>query len=342
MSGWSFERVPLIETKNFKKLIKELKKKRYSDGILWKIVFAGKDFFWELFWLFDVKASYFKYIYRKNILKTKPVEPDHNLEVHLLACGRDFLNAIWAIKSLSYFSNLQFKTVIHDDGTLSEIQKKTFSQHFKGGQIIETKDADREMKENLKNYKYLSIYRKKKKFYCSKKLLDPLFFSRTEQIILLDSDILFFNEPEEVLRHLKNKKSFYTSDIKSAYTHDIGQLKTITNINVQEKINAGLIYLNKTEYLASLSFLEAFFKKMDAMNFDGDINRLEQTAHAIILSKIKANRLSVNYRMSKEKLTNKAISYHFVNDGFRSRMYKVGLAKLKAENFLNKFNEKIN
>ncbi len=339
MTSGRFYRINTI-TSLMKRIIKELKKKRYSDGILWRILFIGKDLLWNLFCLLDIKASYYKYIYTKNILNTKPVDADPEIELHHLTCAKDFLNSIWAIKSFHYFSELKFRTVIHDDGTLSKNQKRIFGQHFTGGEIIEKKYADLQMKEKLRNFNYLSKNREDKKFYCALKLLDPVFFSRSDHIILLDSDILFFNKPEEILNHIKTRQSFFNSDFQNAYSHTIKQLKKITKIDILEKINAGLIYFNKTDYLKHLSLIETFFKKIDPMNMNEGINRREQTAHAILLSKIKAKRLSANYQISNQKMKKDTISYHFVNNGFRHRMYKIGLARLKSADFIIKFNEK--
>ena len=284
---------------------------------------------------------YYKQIYRKRILFSKPIICNNGseFEVHIVTSQKDFLDAIWCLKTFYHYSGLRPKLVIHEDGTLSANGIKMFLKHFVNCRIIRRRDADEDMKHLLANYKYSKKNRLNKDFFCALKLFDGFYYASTDKLLLLDSDILFFKKPNEMIEYIEEGTPFFNSDYQNAYVIPVRELNKILGVDILPRVNAGLMFLRKGYYISNLNFIENYFEKMKNVIQPRDINRHEQTLNAILLSKCKAVRLNENYQISKTLITDKTICHHFVNDGSRDNFYNEGLKHLKLNKFLKEFNK---
>jgi hypothetical protein len=287
----------------------------------------------------DARLEYYKKIYRRGILFSKPVKCGSlDFEIHIVTCKNHLLNAIWCLKTFYYYSGLRPKLVIHDDGSLGEKDIKELLKHFVNCRIIKRKDADKELNQFLSNYKYTQKARSYKTFFCCLKFFDAFYYAEAEKILVLDSDILFFKKPSEMIEYIKEDKPFFNSDYQNAYARPARELSAIMGMDILPKVNAGLTFLRKEWCINNLDFMENYFEK--AQNFRKGLNdnRHEQTLSAFLLSKYKAIRLNENYQISAKPITGQTISHHFCTDGSRKNFYKQGLRYLKQNRFLQKFN----
>ncbi len=293
-----------------------------------------------------IRHYYYREIYRRKILSTEPVVCDSNgdFEIHILTSKKDFLNAVWCLKTFYYYSRTRPQLVIHEDGTLDASDIKSGFKHFPNCGIIRRSDADRDLQHFLAGFKYSRKNRLRKDFYCAIKLFDVFYYAQAERLLLLDSDILFFRNPTEIIENIQADKPFFNSDYQDAYSKPPRVLGKILGIEITPKINAGLMFLRKEHYVSNLDVIEYYFEKMEEIAGDIDINRHEQTLHAILLSKCGAVRLSQNYQISRRHaISDKTVSHHFVADGSGSRIdfYREGLRYHRSKGFLKRFNRKI-
>jgi hypothetical protein len=223
---------------------------------------------------------------------------------------------------------------VHGDGTLSNRSIEIVSKHFVNAKIIRRDDADAQMQGFLKGHTHLQKFRSKKDFHCALKLLDILFYSTGEQILVLDSDILFFKYPNQIIDGIEQEKPFFNSDYQSAYVKGASKLFKAQNISLLPNVNAGLLFLNKVFYLNHLSFMDEYFAKVASYPPPRNINVHEQTLHAIMMSKSNATRLGENYQISRTDIGKETVGHHFVNDGSRDRFYTDGLRHLEKNNFI--------
>jgi hypothetical protein len=293
-----------------------------------------------------IRHYYYRDVYRRKILSTKPVvcESNSEFEIHVLTSKKDFLNAVWCLKTFYYYSKTRPGLVIHGDGTLGASDIKAGFKHFQNCRIIRKNDADRDMRDFLAEFKLCRRNRLRKDFYCAIKLFDPLYYSRSERLLLLDSDVLFFSKPKEIVENIQADKSFFNSDYQNAYSHPPEVLEKILGMKVLPKVNAGLMFLHKQYYVDNLDFVEYYFEKVDEVVTGATINRHEQTVQAILLSKCGAVRLSEQHQISrKHPISDKTVSHHFVADGSGSRIdfYREGLRRHRSNGFLTKFNREM-
>ena len=126
--------------------------------------------------------EYYKKVYSKEILFSKPIICDENseIELHILTCSLDLLSAMWSLKTFYHYSELRPKLVIHDDGSLSTSNNlKIFLKHFKNSNFIKRKDADINLKKYLKDYKFCSKFRFEGLLF-SIRLFDYFYYSKSK------------------------------------------------------------------------------------------------------------------------------------------------------------------
>jgi hypothetical protein len=284
-----------------------------------------------------VMWAYYKTIFLRNILKTKPIvcDKEGQFELHTLACEQDFLNSLWALKTFYYFAELRPPLVIYDDGSLTEASLAAFAEHFPGCRIVGRDRFDRDMEHFLKAYPISLSYSRMRSFYCALKLFGPMYYPQSEYVLSLDSDVLFFKRPGELLRHIENGTAFYNNDYQDAYSYPVDFLKNRLKVEVGHKINSGLTYLAKRDFAGSMDLVESYFGMVaETSKSRGPPSWHEQTATAMLLSTAGAEPLSDDYQISRTPVTDRTISHHFVRGSSRANFYSAGLRRLKEARFI--------
>jgi len=274
---------------------------------------------------------------RESILRTNPMvcEADGPLELHTLVCESDVVNALWALKSLFHFGEIRPRLIIYDDGSLSDVAIDTFLRHFLNCQIVRRDTFHREMEDFLKPYGTSLEYSRKESFYCALKLFGPMCYARSQYVLYMDSDVLFFQKPGEMLKYIENGTPFYMSDYQDAYSHPVEVLNGLLRTNLAHKINAGLFHVASRDFAGNMALVESYFEEVSKFDSKGCIlNRHEQTLAAILLSRANAVRLSSDYQISKEAVTATTVSHHFVNDGSRADFRAIGVRRLASAGFI--------
>ena len=193
---------------------------------------------------YNQEIQYYKDVYRKKILYSKPIvcDKDSKIELHILTCKEDLLNTLWSLKTFYYYSELRPRLIIHDDGTLTNNEINIYFKHFVNHKLIKRKEADIALRKYLRNYKFSQKYRFDNHKVHSIKLLDSLLCSETKQIMIHDSDILFFKKPSQIISCIKNKRGFFMSDYKNSYSLSMNHLNNLFNMKLRNNINSGIIY----------------------------------------------------------------------------------------------------
>ncbi len=251
--------------------------------------------------------------------------PEAEYSIHMVTCHKHVDMAMWCLKSFSYYAEQTPPFTIHDDGTLTKNDKELLRNQLKPCTVIDKSESDKTMNETLRTYPHCRQMRAKSEFYCALKLFDPSVYTQTDVIVLIDSDILFFQRPSELINCVKRGKPCFNSDYQDAYAVPAEELRRRLNINVLSKVNAGLVVLRRVDY--DLNFMERYFACFSSPI--RDVNRHEQTLHALLLSRSEAHRLSNSYQISRQRISTTTVSHHFVNDGSRAYFYTKGVRKLK-------------
>jgi hypothetical protein len=264
---------------------------------------------------------------RPRILRTPPVKgtDDKTAEIHVLTSDGDWLNLIWVLKSFYAASGRRYALCIHDDGTLKEEQFKTLAAHFPAARMISKKDADVVVFPALAPYPRCLHFRQTNQL--APKVFDFAHFLQSERMLLLDSDVLFYEEPKELLRRVEDKsytKNTVNADVASAYTVTPDVARQYLKTNLIERFNSGLGLIHQSSI--RLDWIEEFLAAPGIV--DGHFWRIEQTLYALCSSRFGVELLPKEYDVYLAAGLNGVPSRHYVG-AIRHLMYGEGIRHLK-------------
>lgn len=251
--------------------------------------------------------------------------------MHTLTCHRNVDMTLWSLKSFAYFVGESPSITIHDDGTLTAADKALLDGHLDRCQIIDKALADETMAERLAAYPLCRQMRARKAFYCALKLFDPAEYAKAAVILLIDSDVLFFQRPGELLTCVRQNRPCFNSDYQDAYAEKTEDLQRRFGMNLLPKVNMGLAVMRRADY--DLEFMERYFSHFPYEI--RDVNRHEQTLYALLMSRLGAHRLGSAYQLSRQPIRDATVSHHFVNDGSRADFNTLGLRALRQTRILD-------
>lgn len=282
-----------------------------------------------------LQTAHYRDTVRFRILDTKPITQttDHTCEIHVFTCAKDWLNLVWTLKTFYHYSNRQYALCIHDDGTLSEGDLSTLHQHFPNAQLIERPIADGHLFKLLADYPRCLEFRKTNPL--SPKLFDFPAYLESDRMLLLDSDILFFAEPTDLLNRIEAPNYILNTvngDIASAFTVDPIVVKTQCGFDLLDRFNSGLGLIHKASL--NLDWIEEFLALPDII---GHFWRIEQTLYALCSSRFGVELLPPIYDVRLEGGINGAPSRHYVG-AIRHLMYGEGIQTLVKLGILKELN----
>lgn len=182
----------------------------------------------------------------------------------------------------------------------------------------------------LRGHSQCQRMRRMRNFYCALKLFDPWVYSSADVIVLMDSDILFFRRPNELLECAGESKACFNADYQNVYAMETEKIRHCMGIDVLNKVNAGLMVLGREQY--DLSLIEQYFSAFQTPIYNP--NKHEQTLYALLLTQARAHRLSKVYQISKQPIVNSTVSHHFVTDGSRLGFSTRGIKILRQRGVL--------
>jgi len=280
---------------------------------------------------------WYRSVITKRILATQPVICDRacSYELHTLTFDQDLLATLWSLKTWYHYSGTRPALVIYAGGPLSAKSEAILRKHFPSCKIIGRRIFNIKMIDFLNSYKLSLRHSIMPSFYCALKLFGPMCFAQAHSVLYIDSDILFFRKPVELLGHIERQAPCFNSDYQNAYALAPECIEKILPVKLQHKVNAGLFHISRKDLAGRLEMVETYFEGIPAVDQTSwTINRHEQTLNAIILSQAGAARLSSAYQISRTPVTDTTASHHFVNDGSRPDFYRNGIRRLVSDKFL--------
>lgn len=275
------------------------------------------------------------------IYDTRPIPcgGTRGYEVHILTCERDRTLAFWALKSFYHYLGERPPLVVHDDGSLTEESVRLFHDHFPGCTLIgaDQAEGDPRLRESLKPLPLCETWRFRSDGQLAKKLFDFPSLSAEPFIIGLDSDILFFRKPVEILECARDSAPFMSSDYQEAYEFDTALVRRAgQDFHLLPRLNSGLFGLRRDAFDFTLveALLEAWVDATPARRFQYWKGWLEQTMLACLFSRSDGRVLDLfRYQISSMLISDRTISQHFVKDGSRGAFYQWGLRRLHESGF---------
>ncbi len=286
------------------------------------------------------RTAWYRDVVRPRILRSPPVTgaTDQRCEIHVLTSAQDWLNLIWALKSFYWASNRTYALCIHDDGTVADKAGTELSRHFPNARFISRAEADARGLPLLRGFPRSLAFLQTN--LLSPKVFDFAHYLESDRMLLLDSDVLFFREPTELLRRIEDPnycKNTVNADISSAYTVESAEVKTRTGVQLVERFNSGLGFIHKDSL--DLDSVEEFLGLPRIL--DGHFWRIEQTIYALCSSRFGVELLPANYDVRLAAGINGLPCRHYVG-AIRHLFYKEGIREIVSSGFLKRSDSRMN
>jgi hypothetical protein len=277
------------------------------------------------------RTAHYRDTVRYRILKTKPIVEtiDPRCEIHVFTCAKDWLNLIWALKSFYWAAQREYALCIHEDGTLTDADRTTLQSHFPNARIIDRPSADIKVLAELQAYPRCLEFRKTNPL--SPKVFDFSIYLESDRMLLMDSDILFFAEPTELLRRIEDpsyRLNTVNGDVSSAYTINPQVVKAEMGLDVIERFNSGLGLIHRSSM--RWDWIEEFLALPDVV---GHFWRIEQTMYALFSSRFGVELLPPDYDVHLKGGIGRSACRHYVGK-IRHLMYDEGMRQLIKQGFL--------
>ena len=208
----------------------------------------------RLWWLLkrDMKrglsASYHDYKIRPLIQKWNwPFWNDApmSVPVHVLTGEKDWQLCAWMLASFFHHTEHTWNVVIHDDGTLTEEIRREFSALFKTARIIPRAQADATLDAVLKPLPFAYEYRGMHPL--ALKIFDMPYYCEAPRFIMLDSDVLFFNHPREIMDWVGSgaKECWFNEDIAEGSLLPASDAIEDLGVKLWPRVNSGIALITK-------------------------------------------------------------------------------------------------
>jgi hypothetical protein len=220
---------------------------------------------------------------------------NYDLEVSYLTGVKYWHQTIFCAYSLARALKGRVRINIYSDGTLTPALTGFISKALPAVNIINAEDLSRQINEVLpeKDFPTLRALREKNPFF--RKLVDMRINDR--YIVQLDSDMLFFNEPEELIKAYKDNENYFMQDTipASYYVLPEDMISKDLGIPMCEKINSGILAYNSSKI--DWHFVEHICAYLLQNAAGVHPPMFEQTLNAIIISWLGGKPLKPAYRI---------------------------------------------
>lgn len=230
--------------------------------------------------------------------------------IHMLLGKRHLEMAICTCKTLNLAANSSFSFQFHDDGSLTKNDINRLRTFFPGSYIIERSLADLRAEKLLENYpRCLEI---RNSHILMPKIFDFALWSNKRRIANIDSDIVFFRDPDQLVQELMTlSHNIFNRDFADGYVDGLEVLNRIFDTQITSKVNSGLWVVNRD--IINFNLLEIWLSNIECEKYKSHYF-LEQTLMAALVSKDPKNLIffDENYDVGNMKLNN-AVCKHYVS-----------------------------
>lgn len=164
-----------------------------------------------------------------------------SLEVHYLTGPRHWFMTAFCHFSLLRASGEAIAAVVHSDGTLAEAQRTALLRIFPDARFPEPEKIAAHLDQCLPRSCHPVLREQRERLVFLRKLLDVQ-AGRSGPAVVLDSDVLFFHRPDELLAWMARPEGFLVlKDVGTYYGYSAPLLSSVVGGLLPACVNAGLV-----------------------------------------------------------------------------------------------------
>lgn len=263
-----------------------------------------------------------------------PVSSELRYEIHMLCCKRDLDMGIWASWSMMRFLKGEAELFVHSDGTLAHTDTDEWRRIVGRVTLVHREEADQTARESLLPHAPM-VHHWREVHWASPQLIDVHLFGSAPQLLIMDSDVLTFIPPDEVIGALETKEARFgwSKDLCDAYSAGPELLHDITGVRVPEGLCAGFLVTPRLT-------IEDFARLEEMLQLIESDPRIElnhfwscQTYYALLAGKVSGSApFSRNYSNTAGRTSSDQILRHYVGiPRVRYRYFNEGVPKVLAQ-----------
>jgi hypothetical protein len=252
--------------------------------------------------------------------------PQKDLEIHILVGNDRVSMALWMVASWVLTTEMHWRFVFHDDGTLSPRSAHKITRAVSNAKIILSEDSTKLLKKELAEYPNCSKCRNLHPL--SRKLFDIPFFSNRDKFLTIDTDILFYLKPLRLIQWATRDDdcSIFMRDTSENVLPEAVNAARIFGSEIVSHLNTGIVAMNR-KYL-DLGKIERSLSETNLLS--GDPWFIEQSLYAAMAS-IHGEVELLDFKTYQLSLTNilypESICRHYVGK-VRHLFYSEGIPKV--------------
>jgi hypothetical protein len=266
---------------------------------------------------------------------TDPVTESAAVEIHVLTYRRDYLSALWALKSFYHYSGVSYPLTIHVQGRETSRMMARLRAHFPRATLITQTEADSSTEQWLVERGYSRLLAARRTSMMMMKLIDFIIACQATHLLAIDSDVIFFRRPDQMLI-ATNKPlpgDLYMHDAASSYNISENRALKELGIDLVPRVNCGIMLFPRD--IQRLGRCEDYLAHPDVAQPNGLI---EQTMHALYASEQhRVGYLADSYFVSPNETTaqlDELICRHYAGSS-RRLLTDEGIPYLIRKGFLN-------
>ncbi|SEO23521.1 hypothetical protein SAMN05192574_106200 [Mucilaginibacter gossypiicola] len=246
----------------------------------------------------------------------------NGLPVYFLT-GKNYLyQTLYCIQSLVKSSGVQFKFILVDDGSFNLELLKRVEKQLPGAQVITQNKISENLQNTLPETHYPYLHKKRAVYPHIKKLTDVHTIPGDDWKLVLDSDMLFWDEPADLVNWLNNpQQPLHMIDCTEAYGYSQQLMTQLAGSPIKPLLNVGAIGL-KSDAI-DWDKLENWVKTLEGQ--EGTSYYLEQALSAMLIGNdnatvLKAEEYIVN--PGPDQIKNKTGRLHHYVDLSKEGYFK--------------------
>jgi len=253
----------------------------------------------------------------------RPERREESASVHMLVSSRTWHAGLLAAASFEFFTGRRWPLFIHEDGTVGVDARAEIGRVLPGVTFVPRAEADARAAEAFAGCPLSLAHRAKYNLFL--KFADTLAYADRERFIVLDSDVLFFREPSEILAWADSgsRECLYNEDTREKFCIPRGEVAARAGAELLPRFNSGLVLMQKAAMRTGRT--EEFFAQIgDAAHAP---QFFEQTLYALMASENPGGgcalprTYSISWGLWREK---GCISRHYVGDFKHDLLYIEG------------------
>lgn len=257
-----------------------------------------------------------------------PIRGERRFEIHMLCGHRDADMGVWASWSMMRFLDGGGYLYVHSDGSLTAQDEALWKEAVPAMEVISRSHADAEVEKRLAGTRHLIPWRAGYK--TSPQLIDAHLFGEAPVRLIMDSDVLVFRKPEQLIDALGRPVFTWCRDVRDAYSASPELFQEVLGIRLPQRFNCGML---GTPHLQQEDFLQ-LDELLERIRVDGRIDLFRywacQTYYALLSTFVEGSAvLPSEYDTIPGKTPGECVLRHFVGvANTRYRYFEEGIPRL--------------